>query len=172
MSLTSKFDTNARLYGYTGKLDGLSQKQQARLRSDRGKAKRRKVTSKPGHEPGPVLLMVPATGFLAVVPIEKIMRERKAQSKAQRKPKRPRPSALPKLTVPEGVHRYYLSVPRGRETDAQNASCQYDQHSKRWYVDNPPNLADFAAWKPSRVGFAKLAKQLKKHHQAAEQTVA
>ena len=95
------------------------------------------------------------------------------------KPKRPRPKRkkkgaakkfdwhghyFHKLAVPEGTLRYYLRVPANRADDAQAAGCQYDPASHRWYVDNPPNLADFASWKPSRVGLEKLIKQLKRHH--------
>jgi len=67
---------------------------------------------------------------------------------------------FPRLTVPAGVLRYFLNVPPSRHLAAIAAGCHYDPRSARWYIDNPKNLADFAAWKPSRVGFDKMVKQL------------
>ena len=63
--------------------------------------------------------------------------------------------------VPEGVKRYYLSVPIERKLQAHAAGCVWDKAMKRWYIDNPVNLSDFAHWHPSLVGFEKLVKQLK-----------
>ena len=65
------------------------------------------------------------------------------------------------LQVPAGTKRYYLSVPYQRKERAAKAGCKWDANMMRWYVDNPENIADFAHWNPSLVGFEKLVKQLK-----------
>lgn len=70
---------------------------------------------------------------------------------------------FPKLSAPPGTLRYYLTVPRNRIEQAMNAGCKYNPASKRWYVDNPQNLAHFTAWRPSRVGFDQLVQRLKTH---------
>ena len=77
---------------------------------------------------------------------------------------------IPMLACPPGTLRYFLSVPSGRTATAVAVGCQYDPSSQRWYIDNPTNLEDLAAWKPTRVGFDKLKKQAIKLHSARADT--